>query len=308
MFASKNYILFIDESGKSEFSDTSSNFLLYGVILSKDLHLALSSYMISSKDKSDIPVTENIHAFNLFEEERFKDRRISYNKIKIFFERLIRITEGVDMRCLIFHINKEPYLKSIARVAKKKNSTEKAVIRYLRRNNLHDFLYESLARKMILEFGHFLEIESAQGEIVAESRRQGDEAVLRAFLSATQESTFSEDSRYKTWSSSSFKRIHSLTFQNKKGLSFGLEIADLFGWAHFNGRYGRRYPLKSNAKRIRVESRLSRVNKVIPSFYRRKPEDISKMKLKKIAEDRVSEFTKKLNDYRSFSLFGDPTR
>lgn len=307
-----DYILFIDESGKSEFSDNSDNFLLCGIILDRNLHSALSNYMVSLKNKSDISISENIHAFDLFEDEfeaeRFKKNRIPCDKIKIFFERLMRITEGVDMYCLIFRINKEPYLKSIKKVAEKKNSTERAVIRYLRRNNLHDFLYESLARRMILEFGHFLETTDAQGEIVAESRRQGDEAVLRAFLTATQCSTFSEDSKYRTWSVNSFKRIHSLTFQNKKGLSFGLEIADLFGWAHFNSQYGRRYPLKSNTKKVRVERRLLRVNKIMPSFYRKKPEDISRIKLKTIAEDRVSEFTKKLNDYKAFGLFGDPTR
>lgn len=104
------------------------------------------------------------------------------------------------------------------------------------------------------------------------------------------------------------KRIHSLTFQNKKGLSFGLEIADLFGWAHLNIQYGRRYPIKSKTKAERVESRLLKIDRIMGGFYKRRPEDISKSRVKTISGDRVSEFTKKLNDYKAFGLFGDPTR
>ena len=78
---------------------------------------------------------------------------------------------------------------------------------------------------MILEFGYFLEQHKAVGEVVAESRRQDDEATLRAFVDSTNSSRFEEGTIYKTWSQYSFNRIHSLTFQNKKGLSFGLEIA-----------------------------------------------------------------------------------
>lgn len=308
MATSRDYILFIDESGKSELSDDGSNFLLCGVVISRDLHSALSSFMVSFKNKSGISITENIHAFNLFEDERFRGQKIPHSKIKIFFDRLIRIAEGTDMWCSISRICKTSYLESIRRVAKNKNSTEKAVTRYLRRNNLHDFLYEALARKVILEFGHFLEVEDAQGEIIAESRRQEDNTVLKAFLSATIESTFKKESKYKSWSTSAFKRIHSLTFQNKKGLSFGLEIADLFGWTHFNTQYGRRYPIKLKTKAERVKSRLSKVNKIMNGFYKKKPEDVSKSKIKTIAGDRVSEFTKKLDDYKSFGLFGDPTR
>ncbi len=63
------YILFIDESGKSKFSDIGSHFLLSGLIINRDLHTALSHYMISLKEKSDIPTDENIHAFDLFENE-----------------------------------------------------------------------------------------------------------------------------------------------------------------------------------------------------------------------------------------------
>ena len=60
------YILFIDESGKSKLSDIGDRFLLSGVIIEKGLHHALSDFMVSLKSKNNIPVDANIHAYDLF--------------------------------------------------------------------------------------------------------------------------------------------------------------------------------------------------------------------------------------------------
>lgn len=164
---------------------------------------------------------------------------------------------------------------------------------------------------MILEFGHFLEKEDAQGEVIAESRWQDDDAVLRAFVSATNESTYQRRTRYKSWARSSFKRIHSLTFQNKKGLSFGLEIADLFGWAHFNKEFGIKHPVRTIQQKQRIENRISKIDTKLRNLYKKnKPELITRSKISYIASDRVSKFTKALKEYRGGTLvfFGDPTR
>lgn len=308
MKKSENYILFIDESGKSKLSDHGEHFLLSCIIINKDLHSALSSYMVSLKEKSDIPIDGNIHAFALFEDERIAMRdeknkrikkRIPYAKIDSFFNKLSPLIEGVDMRYFIFRINKTFYNNLIKKVAKRKLSTERAVVSYLQRRNLDDFLYESLARKVILEFGRFLEKEDAQGEVMAESRREDDKAVLQAFIAATRGSTFGEESHYRSWANSSLKHIHSLTLQNKKGLSFGLEIADLFAWTHLNVTYGRLYPLNSQAKTKRVNFRLKTINRIMQTISRNKPEDITRSKLNTIAGDRISEFTKALKEYRA---------
>lgn len=145
MKGSNNYILFIDESGKSTLTDAERYFLLSGLIINKDLHTALSSYMISLKNKSDIPIDENIHAFELFEDERRKVRNqegkvkkndegdiiyeeIPYHGINKFFDRLSSLIDGIDMEYIIFRADKEPYKKLIKNVARKQNSTEKAVI------------------------------------------------------------------------------------------------------------------------------------------------------------------------------------
>ena len=298
MTKSNEYILFIDESGKSSFSDIGDTFLLSAVIINKDLHSALSSYMVSLKEKAGIPVNENIHAFELFEKEEIKAGKVSYSKVNTFFSRLSSLIEGAEIKAFVFVVDKTYYKSLITREATKKTTTEKALISFLKKNRVNDFLYEALTRKAILEFGHFLEQEGGSGEVMAESRRQDDEAVLNAFICATRDSTFVNPSRYRTWAKSSFERIHSLKFQNKKGLSFGLEIADLFGWAHFNTIKGRSYPITSKAQIKRVTGRISTTSKILNSVINAKIEQLTKAKIDGLAKDRVSEFTKTLVSYK----------
>lgn len=295
MAKTDNYILFIDESGKSKLSDMGDHFLLCGLIINKDLHSALSNYMVSLKEKSGVPTDENIHAFDLFENEKVRGNHHKHFHVDTFLKRLCMLVQGADLQCIIVRIKKVDYQKLVAKRAKKLNISERAITNILKKNNLHDFLYEALARKLILEFGHFLEQEDAHGEVVAESRRQDDDAVLRAFVDSTQTSKFKEGTTYHLWSKQSFKRIYSLVFQNKKGLSFGLEIADLFAWAHFNTHHGKVRSFKSVAKNKRVDTRLHKVNETMKeTLMKNKVEDITKTKLENVAGDRVSKFTELL--------------
>lgn len=314
-----NYLLFIDESGKSNLFDADGHFLLSAIIIDKDLHIALSHYMISLKDKSGISPDENIHAFDLFESERLKvrdrhgrvvkdkngslkHRHIPFGRVDTFFKRLSSLIEGADIMCLILRMDKGSFKKSLDETLQAKGGDSTKLARYLKRRNLSDFLYESLTRKMILEFGRFLEEVDAAGEVVAESRREEDETVLRAFISATNESTFKNESRCSIWARNSLRRIHSLTFQTKKGLSFGLEIADLFGWVHLNRQYGIKFPIKSQAQNRRVAARLEKVDEMMKNLYKKKPEDITRSKLNTVARDRVSAFTEALKEYKVSSV------
>lgn len=295
-----NYTLFLDESGKSKLFDIGNAFLLCGVVIDKDLHTALSSYMISLKNKSGISADENIHAFDLFENEKVKGRNLKKKDIDLFFGRLCTLVQGADIQCWTVRVEKIHYQKMIQKMAKRLGCGVKSILKALKKENLHDFLYEALSRKLILEFGHFLEKEDAYGQVVAESRRQDDDAVLRAFIDATQSSKFEVGTRYHIWSEYSFKRLHSLVFQNKKGLSFGLEIADLFAWAHFNNHHGivRAYTSKAKIKRIR--SRLKKVDEIMKkTLIKDGVEDMTETKIKSVASDRVSKFTKILNGLKS---------
>jgi hypothetical protein len=292
----RNYILFLDESGKSKLSDIGNDFLLCGVVIDKDLHTVLSSYMVSLKDKSGISSDENIHAFDLFENEKVKGRKIKTREINLFFDRLCVLIQGAEIRCWTVRINKARYKKIIQKKVAKLKCSEKRVLKIIRKEGLHDFLYEALSRKIILEFGHFLEKEDAYGEVVAESRRQDDSAVLKSFIDATQSSKFKEDTRYHLWSKYSFKRLHSLIFQNKKGLSFGLEIADLFAWSHFNNHHGLARDYSSKAKTKRILSRLKKVDGVMKkTLIKDGVEEMTETKIKNVANDRVTEFTNIIN-------------
>ncbi len=295
----RNYILFLDESGKSKLSDVGSNFLLCGIVIDKDLHAALSNYMISLKNKSGISTEENIHAFDLFENEKVKGKKIRTKEIDQFFERLTVLIQGAEIISWTVRVTKSQYKKIIEKRAEKLKCSKKQIERIIKKEGLHDFLYEALSRKIILEFGHFLEKENAYGEVMAESRRQDDSAVLKAFIDATQSSKFKEGSRYHEWSRYSFKRLHSLVFQNKKGLSFGLEVADLFAWSHFNSRHGLTREYSSNAKVKRIHARLKKVEDIMKkTLIKDGVEEMTKARIKNVASDRISEFTNIINNIK----------
>lgn len=294
-----NYILFLDESGKSKLSELGGAFLLCGVVIDRDLHTALSSYMVSLKHKSGISAEENIHAFDLFENEKVKGRVLKKKDIDEFFDRLCVLVQGAEILCWTVRVKKKDFQDMIRKKAIKIGWTEKRIFNFLKKEGLHDFLYEALSRKLILEFGHFLEKEDACGEIVAESRRQDDSAVLRAFIDATTTGSFKEETRYYKWSKYSFKRLHSLVFQNKKGLSFGLEIADLFAWSHFNNHHGLARSYSSKAKEKRIKARLKKVEEVMKkTLIKDGVEDMTSAKIRSIAGDRVSKFTNILTDLK----------
>ncbi len=296
---SEEYLLCIDESGKSKLSDDGNHFLLCGVVLKKELHDALSLLMVSFKQKHSISILENIHAFDLLEDEKHKEKRIPHSTITAFFEKLISLIEGSDIHCFIVCVDKKPYLEKIDRIARRKSVTVKTLTNYLKKNKVHDYLYEALARKIILEYGHYLHDSDWNGHVMAESRRQDDDAVLRAFMSATTSSKYPDNSNYKIWSHQAFKKIHTLTFQNKKGLSFGLEIADLFAWAYANKKFGKKREYKSSAKNRRIDVKIDRVNKVINGLILKKNiVEMTERMLKTVAGDRVSEATDLLNKYK----------
>jgi hypothetical protein len=295
----ENYTLYIDESGKSKLSDeTGRYFLLSGVIIDNNLHEALSAYMVSLKEKCNIPTDENIHAFDLFENEKLKHGlSLKVSEINTFFNRLISLSHGVEMQLIILRIDKESYKKKIANCARKNNLSYKSLCKHIKREGVHDILYEAGIRKMTLEFGKFLENRSATGQIVAESRRNDDEPTLRAFVDSTQSSRFTDNSVYQKWSSSAFKNIHSLTFQNKKGLSFGLEIADMFAWAHFNNKWemDRTY---TDTKTRRIKKRLRQISDLKSAVeYKQKQESLTPKKIETLAEDRVSKLTNFLKNF-----------
>lgn len=305
MLASDRYILFIDESGKSKLSDEGDYILLCGLIINKDLHTAVSNYMISLKRNSDISTEQNLHAFDIFEDEfrllRRKnpsknEYRITHSKISTLFERIYNLIDGTEMKYLIVTLDKKIYQDKIKRAARKQNVSKQVLIDKLKKSNMNDFLYQGMTQKLILEFAHFLDENNAQGEVVAESRRNGDAEVLNAFLGATQSSNYEEGTIYRSWSMKAHNLIHRLTFENKKGLSFGLEIADLFAWSHYNNTFGRKIiDSYSDAKNRRIDNRLVAVRDFMRKnkcMLKNGEEKMTETKFNTVAKNKVSEFTK----------------
>lgn len=295
-----DYTLFLDESGKTSFSDDTGEerFLLCGMILNKTLHEALSHYMITLKEKSGIPADSNIHAFDLFEKEEIYNGRITTEKVDEFFNRFTHLIEGTEYKTLIVEVDKTIYKERIMRKARRYNVSCKPVLKHLKKAHINDFLYECLAKKMILEFSNFLEKNDACGDVVAESRRWADSSVLKGFNDSTDSKKFRENSQYERWSKSGFARIIGITFENKKGLSFGLEASDFFAWSYFNTNYFYRTQ-NSAAKNRRVESRFTRGINLLEAAYlnTKMPELLTPTKLKNIAADRVSLFSEELSKF-----------
>lgn len=294
----KNYILFIDEAGKSKLSDIGDNFLLCGVVLNKSLHTALSSYMISLKKKNGIPSLTNVHAFDLFESEKLIANKIKKKQIDNFFEHFTHLITGSELQCFLYETSKAPFLSRVKKVAKSEKTTERAVNHYLVRNGVHDILYEILTAKIILDFGKFLEDRDAQGEVLVESRRQDDGAVMRGFMMATEGSNYRDNHYCEIHAKSSFERITTLSFQNKKGLSFGLEVADLFAWAECNNpSLIRSY--KSRAKEERIKKRVKETIKIITQNKIKRPKRVNLSKTSIVGGSRVSKFINLLREYRN---------
>lgn len=294
---SNNYILFIDESGKSKLSDTDDKFLLSAVIIEKDLHFSLSNFLVSLKRKNGIPIDVNIHAYDLFEKEKILDVKLKHKEINYFFDHFIHLVRSTEMECLLYEVDKRPFIDRVKKKAKSKKVTEKAIIKYLQNKGNHDILYEIITAKIILYFGKFLEDKKATGEVLVESRRQDDEAVLKGFILATERSKYYENKHFKCYSKSAFNRITTLSFQNKKGLSVGLELADLFAWAKWNS-INLQKPSKSKAQEKRVKCKIEEVVDVLANNSVKKPEKVSVTSSSAVGGFRVSEFINSLKDYK----------
>lgn len=291
------YILFIDESGKSKLSDTGDRFLLSGVVIEKSLHRALSDFMLSLKSKNNIPIDANIHAYDLFEKEEIKNIKLSKKGIDYFFEHFIHLVRGTEMKSVLYEVDKRPLVDKVKKKAKSLCIAEKVIFKYIQSKNCHDILYEILTAKIILQFGKFLEENDAMGEIIVESRRQDDNAVLKGFMLATESSNYLKNKNIKNNCQSAFNRITSLSFQNKKGLSFGLELADLFAWAKWNSLNLHVKP-KSVAQEKRVKSKIREVVKVLADHKIKTPEKVSITSSSVVGGIRVSEFINSVDYYK----------
>jgi hypothetical protein len=86
----------------SQNSDDNGHFLLCGVVFKKDLHEALSLLMSSFKEKHSLSGYENIHAFDLFEDELPKGGKVQHSVISEFFDKRISLIESSDIHVTLY--------------------------------------------------------------------------------------------------------------------------------------------------------------------------------------------------------------
>jgi len=280
--------LFIDESGKSKLSDEGDFFILTSFIIDKDLHDSISKIMLNFKKKYSLPTDENIHAYDLFEKEELKSVKIKIKEIDTFFDHLLHLVRSVEFDVITQKINKTHLKKTVENKRKKlKLESSKTLYTYLGKQGYLDILYEILTTRAILEFSQKLDKETL-GEVVAETRKQDDLAVINAYLRAKDTSKYITKVN-KNKAKKAHEKITTIKFQNKKGLSYGLEIADLFSWAKWNEKEIARSSGYSKAKRGRIKKRISQIIDILSEKKLKKIEVINTQTSKEdIVAERVS--------------------
>lgn len=114
---------------------------------------------------------------------------------------------------------------------------------------------------------------------------------------ATERTKYFENKNYKCYSESAFNRITTLSFQNKKGLSFGLELSDLFAWAKWNSKELQK-KTESKAQEKRIKSKIKEVVSILKDHKVKASEVISIRKTSAVGGYRVSEFIKSLKEFK----------
>jgi hypothetical protein len=154
-----------------------------------------------------------------------------------------------------------------------------------------------LATKTILEFSRTLQEKNCSGTIIAETRNYNDEALIRGFKTATDKNKFEESSPDYKNAKQAHDLIYGIGFENKFGLSYGLEIADLFAWAKTNETVVLRHKEYSKAKLNRITNRIKSVIKILKDNDQNKVQILNNRN--KLVKDRVSKAIKNLDNYKT---------
>ena len=218
------YNLYIDELGIANLCDYSSRFfLLAGIVIEDKTTDELSSYFKYIKRRYSLPEEKNFHAVGLFE-TRTSDFYLSHSLCKKFCVSVSEFIETSPIHIWLLRVDKR-VLRTLLKMPQSyqfKGSRE--------HKEDKDIGYEILSRKMFFEFARFLKDESAHGAIIAESRQGADYHLLKTFLQCKEPTQFNHNSRLQKYAQWLRGRVFSICFENKRGLSAGLEIADLVSY------------------------------------------------------------------------------
>jgi hypothetical protein len=289
----KRFNLYIDESGIANLATKGSQyFVLTGLIIEEGVDQELSAYFNFIKKRYKIDGPSNFHAADFFEIQESEVYTTDTNAKK-FSISLGEFVETIPFKLLVCALDKED-LRKILKLPngyRFKGSAAHAEDK--------DIAYEILARKLIFEFARHLSSEKALGAIIAESRRGSDRVLLRTFNDCQEPALFASTKFGKT-SECARQKIVSIRFENKQGLSGGLELVDIYSYITYQTLTKRINRLKKRGCVYLWEVFQAQ----LPAKKRGHPVLLSRSEILGLGKDRINKISNRiqarLNQFRDF--------
>ncbi len=224
--STSRYTAYLDESGVASLTDyKSKNFILTCVFVNEEEDKQLSAYFDFIKRKHKIPVDVSLHSNELFSDTR-NDLYLSNKKSFLFCNSIAEFVEIAPIEILITSFNKKELRKFLGLVGDSyfKGASD--------RKRDKDIGYEMLTTGAFMWFSKKLESQSKHnpiGKVISESRKNSDYSILKTYLYCQDPKNFSTK-RFIKQSTTFSERVCGITFENKKGLSGGLQIADVISF------------------------------------------------------------------------------
>lgn len=294
----KRYNLYIDESGVANLLDYHSRFFLLSAIIIEErpADFELTSYLNYIKRKYGLSDDENFHAFGVFEDRRSPFYLEGAN-IKKFCNSISEFVEIAPFKIAIFCIDKNG-LRELLKMPRGYQFLGGGEHREDK-----ELGYEILARAIFFEFARFLKEEKARGAIIAESRKGADYRMLRTFLSCQEKDQFSHSPRLYAYAQELTQRVVSICFENKKGMSGGLEMADLVSYVAYQ---------KVSKKMRRLKARgIGIVWDTIQRHVKKEgfSPPLSNGAIRRLAKDRIHKASKRIQErLRQYRDLVNPTQ
>lgn len=230
----RRYLLYIDESGSGNLADDSQNLIITGVIVEDNADSEISGYFSYLKKIYKLPEGSSFHSYDLFENNK-SGFFLPVQKAKKLVDSLTEFIKIIPITGSIHYLDKKDLRNFLGMSDNKKeyfSGSEEA-------KRWKDIPYEILASKIFFWFSKYVNNidKMARGAVVAESRREADHALLRAYLRCKTPSQLNSIN-LKKCSDKMQKQISSIRFEEKTGFWPGLEIADLFSYVAYQSITG----------------------------------------------------------------------
>lgn len=239
---SEKRVLYLDESGTAEFTDTrtpkSEYFVITAMVVDEDEGQKLSGYFEYLKRSHGLHVGIPFHSYDLFENKKFECYQTP-TRMRALVHSLTEFFSLAPIRYRVYAVDKEKVQEHF-RINRKLSGAD-----YQRHNatSINSISYALCAANAFRWFTEILRYANAKGSIVAESRDRSDKSLIDTFLDCKDEGMYAQplggrqyrecDKGLKQSAVEMKKRVTGLKFETKIGESFGLELADLISYLAF---------------------------------------------------------------------------